>query len=536
MLPFSLRPLGALARIDRAILSAGAQCDLFLLLERASNTPLPHHRAWCRRLGVDPERTATIRIESKRHLGRLLGRRTRVDTVSRRLAEWAGARIAALRGDLLVIFLGRIVALDPHATRAERLAPEEPWVWDAPETGPADPEQVGLPLIAERSGDRPAITSPYTRDQEDDDGGTRAERPPSPPDDGLDELVRLAEMLAQPLADGRPFRITEMARRRLAAIADQHGLDRCRSALEAGADYAVSHPVGWLDATLAAEPAPAPTAVEQATRACVPERRAGAGPRLLSPAEREQLAALEAVHGEAAVLEATKAAAGWSTPVAKITAELRRPPAKARPQPPTPPADRREGWQRRRDEQREAKARAQAEAERQALLASTCPDLDVDAVIAGWAARAEGAPPVGRTACSTSSSSSPAICRAGSMVGPPERCASGLRAVDARADGVTPNPEAEALWRARSAPIRARVTDENWATYFEPLVAVGLADGLIELQADDPFFGDWVRLHYAEQLVCAGAVMRAEPASGAERVERAIAAREATRARDRSAA
>ncbi len=56
------------------------------------------------------------------------------------------------------------------------------------------------------------------------------------------------------------------------------------------------------------------------------------------------------------------------------------------------------------------------------------------------------------------------------------------------------------IWESALAAIRARVTDENFSTYFRPLrFARSTDDGLV-LEVDDPFFGDWVRLHYQDLL------------------------------------
>jgi chromosomal replication initiator protein len=57
-----------------------------------------------------------------------------------------------------------------------------------------------------------------------------------------------------------------------------------------------------------------------------------------------------------------------------------------------------------------------------------------------------------------------------------------------------------AIWHAALESIRSRVTRENFATYFEPLRFVSLEEGLLRLEVDDPFFGDWVRDHYADLL------------------------------------
>ncbi len=58
----------------------------------------------------------------------------------------------------------------------------------------------------------------------------------------------------------------------------------------------------------------------------------------------------------------------------------------------------------------------------------------------------------------------------------------------------------KAIWEEALASIRARVTDENFDTYFRPL-RFGRMDGqTLVLEVDDPFFGDWVRLHYRDLI------------------------------------
>ena len=55
-------------------------------------------------------------------------------------------------------------------------------------------------------------------------------------------------------------------------------------------------------------------------------------------------------------------------------------------------------------------------------------------------------------------------------------------------------------WEKALAAIRARVTKENFDTYFAPLRFVDLSANTIELEVGDPFFRDWVQLHYKDLL------------------------------------
>jgi chromosomal replication initiator protein len=58
----------------------------------------------------------------------------------------------------------------------------------------------------------------------------------------------------------------------------------------------------------------------------------------------------------------------------------------------------------------------------------------------------------------------------------------------------------KATWEKALAAIGARVTKENFDTYFAPLRYVGLGANAIELEVGDPFFRDWVQLHYKDLL------------------------------------
>lgn len=58
----------------------------------------------------------------------------------------------------------------------------------------------------------------------------------------------------------------------------------------------------------------------------------------------------------------------------------------------------------------------------------------------------------------------------------------------------------KATWDKALAAIRARVTSENFSTYFAPLRFVSLSADTIDLEVTDPFFRDWVQMHYKDLL------------------------------------
>lgn len=71
------------------------------------------------------------------------------------------------------------------------------------------------------------------------------------------------------------------------------------------------------------------------------------------------------------------------------------------------------------------------------------------------------------------------------------------------------------IWESALAAIRARVTEENFSTYFRPLRFARASGDELVLEVDDPFFGDWVRLHYQDLLddavaAAAGRAVRVE--------------------------
>ena len=85
------------------------------------------------------------------------------------------------------------------------------------------------------------------------------------------------------------------------------------------------------------------------------------------------------------------------------------------------------------------------------------------------------------------------------------------------------------IWDEALASIRARVTDENYATYFRPLRFGRLEDDGLVLEVDDPFFGDWVQLHYRDLIDAAVRDAAGRPLG--RRFERRWAVRPADRAR-----
>ena len=58
----------------------------------------------------------------------------------------------------------------------------------------------------------------------------------------------------------------------------------------------------------------------------------------------------------------------------------------------------------------------------------------------------------------------------------------------------------KAIWDEALSAIRSRVTGENFATYFAPLRFVSTVGDEVQLEVADPFFRDWVKLHYQDLL------------------------------------
>ncbi|MFN3198456.1 MAG: chromosomal replication initiator protein DnaA [Bradymonadia bacterium] len=69
------------------------------------------------------------------------------------------------------------------------------------------------------------------------------------------------------------------------------------------------------------------------------------------------------------------------------------------------------------------------------------------------------------------------------------------------------------VWESALSSIRSRVTAANYTTYFEPLRLVKIEGGQALIQVEDPFFGDWVRDHYADLLVDALSEASGRPVS-----------------------
>jgi chromosomal replication initiator protein len=73
----------------------------------------------------------------------------------------------------------------------------------------------------------------------------------------------------------------------------------------------------------------------------------------------------------------------------------------------------------------------------------------------------------------------------------------------------------KSIWLGALATIRARVTEENFATYFAPLrFAARGGDGptdVLTLEVGDPFFRDWVELHYQDLIEQAVATAAGHP-------------------------
>lgn len=94
---------------------------------------------------------------------------------------------------------------------------------------------------------------------------------------------------------------------------------------------------------------------------------------------------------------------------------------------------------------------------------------------------------------------------------------------------VDEDAEAAAVWAPVRAAVAARVTEANFATYFEPLIAVGIERGRLLMTAPDPFLAMWVDVHYRDVLreAAAGAglsISVVEPYEAGATAERPMAA------------
>lgn len=313
--------------------------DYGALLDLASR-PHHHHVEWARMCGYDPDQVGTVVATNRVALSEQLGLGRNSETLGKRLERYEALGLADDRQGLIVLRPNGLVRIDDHRAAYETdaaLADGQPWPAVvlprrrmAAEAGEGVGDLVVPGEIVPRSTDRGTIPLPY---KGDDAGASERAREPDP----LDELATLLEDAAMPLGDGVPFRLSRSARRRLGLIVDEHGIDAVRSVLvDVAPNYAIRHPLAWLDATLSPspsspepEPDPGgqpPEQVVGAVRACIAPGRGGEA-RALSRAELTSLAGLVERHGaEAVIAQATAddGVGGYGLPVQGIAARLDR--------------------------------------------------------------------------------------------------------------------------------------------------------------------------------------------------------------------
>lgn len=298
--------------------------------------------------------------------------------------------------------------------------------------------------------------------------------------DGLDEVL-------ERLAAVKPsYAITVGIRISVAALVGQYGAAECLAAL-ARAEH-VDHPLPWLTDTLEGRARDARRRAEAVARAEAErrDREADAEPselerRLLDSipafeglprmlrldrASRESLVELVARFGEAKVWQAVPAVRSYRTPVQGLEEVLI-----CLHGPKTPQQVARGAKLRRRLEEAEAaKQRAQRREEEEAALAerAEAERRRIAVLLADVRRRPMAQERVG---------------------GFDEyRRRSRARAA------------AEEAWRRARDELRARVTVENFQTYFAPLRFVRGGERELVLRVDDPFLRDWVQLHYQDLL------------------------------------
>lgn len=322
-------------------LTAHEIVDLGVLLDFASR-PHRHHAQWASMCGYDPEQVGTVPATNRKALSERMGLGENTETLKKRLARYEALGLADDRQGVIILRPNGVVRLDPHRADYETdaaLTDGQPWpavILPPGRVAARDADgalgSVRSSRIAPGSEDPPGILLPHRGDDVGVGGACAHVREPDP----LDEFVTLAENVAQPLADGRAYRVTPATRNRLGRIVEAHGVDACRDALtNVAPNYAVSHPIGWLDAYLstppddgprAEEPAPVPEAVVDAVRGCIAPSRGGK-PRHLSAAELAALAGLVERHGAEAVVAQTTAddgVGGYDLPVKGIAHRLER--------------------------------------------------------------------------------------------------------------------------------------------------------------------------------------------------------------------
>ena len=515
--PFGLRPLGELLRKDEpgshlSALTDREAWDLEVLLERASRGSDPAHRSRCRAVGVDPDHVATIDLRDPRWgagaggwgssaLGRLLGYelpsgRCNTKTIKARVEAWRAARLVDVRSKVVWIFHRELV---PTASATERAAARF-WRWsdEGARRAPArDPSGIDPSGIACLSYIGQAAVAPGIRATPPGElaPARAAITPPAPiaaapsDPDPLDELVNL-------FAGVKPGYVPTPANRiSIAHLVERFGVDAVRAALLSAGQ--VRDPMPWLISAVEGRAADArhaarrereqaeetarrsaaaeqerrereapETALEARLRNSIPDYEGIPRIQRFDPESRRLLAALVAQYGEAKAWEAAALVASYRTPIqglADILADMHSPKSPARQDRGRKKKLRLETAQaeQARADAREERARAQAqraEAQRQLLAA----------LLVGVERR------------------------------PPSRATwASLEAERTRSES---RRDAAECWERAVERIRGQVADENYETYFAPLRFVRGDASTVVLGVVDPFFGDWVVLHYQDLL------------------------------------
>ncbi len=530
---FAVDVLGPLTRA-RAAFDDRTRFDLQKLLDHFSRVPDDEHRTRCGAAGRAPTAWASIALNPRnggwgcREIGRLLGYASSggdsapvsTKTVNKRLAAWGAHRLVEVRAGVLWIDVERAYAvlrddrpaaetdpngIDPngidaqscigHAAAGERgrartheELPEVEGLDEVCAAAVAAATPVGgdayVLTVAARASLAALIERGRTgRGQILDiaivdallswtyvwtEGLTPGDATLA---DAAEPTANALRRAGEALPGGLGSIVGKLADS-LAALIERHGFEVCLDALRES--EAVSRPVGWLRATLAARALAAPAApveappepaLERDVRACKPVVEGIRPDARLSVAERGTLQALVAAHGEPAVRAVLPLAEGHGFPVLRLSALLDEqadsdPEARAR----WAKTRQRDLERRKRLKalERERKRQAQAQAER---------EVSVDERQRRAAATARR--PVARSDRDE------------------------LRRWRMHAEA---QREPKAAWTDGIERIRARVTDENFASYFAPLRFARGGPGHLVARVSDPFFADWVTLHYGDLL------------------------------------
>ena len=57
------------------------------------------------------------------------------------------------------------------------------------------------------------------------------------------------------------------------------------------------------------------------------------------------------------------------------------------------------------------------------------------------------------------------------------------------------------LWKNVSSEIRSVLNEQTYATWFEPISAVGLDDKSVTLEVPSKFYYEWIDRHYRKMLL-----------------------------------